>query len=95
MSKVKIVYPVVNFLVESVFFVLNKQFQNHRCLNYSQNQSGYLREKVNKEDIVIPYPYAVVDPRAVVIVSVDTSVANNAMTRSICSNGLALWTKRL
>ena len=88
-------HPVVDAFVKKFIFVacLDKVFDDEISLDQSQDQGGHLREQVNKEYVVVPDTDAIVDPGAVVIVPVDARVADDAVTRSICSDGSALWAK--
>lgn len=84
----------VDILVKCCIFVLD-EFKNYlRCLVNREYQSCHLREQVYEEDIMVSDTDTVVDPWTVMIISVNARVANNAMTRSIRSDSLALWAKR-
>ena len=63
--------------------------------NYSKNQAALLHNQINKEHIVVIIANTVIDPRAMVVVSVDAEVADNAVPRSASSDNFTIWTKRM
>lgn len=54
-----------------------------------------LRKQVTQKDIMIFYTDAVVDPRTMMIVSFDTSLAYNTMSTSPRSYNLTFWAQTL
>ena len=69
------------------------------CIEYlkglinGQAEGSHLRDQVHQENVMVSYSNAVVDPWAMVVISVNTCVADNAVSRSTCSNGFTLRTK--
>lgn len=61
--------------------------------NEDRDQVDALEEDKNVELSEVAFPDAVVHPRAVVIVSVDTDLAEGAVAASRCTNDLAVWAK--
>lgn len=79
-------------------FILNFEFefsinQNVSCLVNRNDQTTNLSEQVHQEYIVISYTDAIIDPGTVMIVPVNTPVANDAVTRALGSDGLAFGTQ--
>ena len=73
---------------------LQSTFYPHKeQLGEKQQQLYRLREQVTQEQVVIPDADAVVDPWAVVVVALHTSVACGTMSRSRGPHDLAVRTE--
>jgi len=46
-----------------------------------------------QKSVVVSHTHTVVDPGAVVVVTLDAHVADSAMPRASCANDLTIWTE--
>ena len=53
-----------------------------------------LEYEVHDEDIMVSDSYAVIDPRTVMIITINALMADNKMSGSVGSYGFAFWTQR-
>lgn len=83
---VNVILPVVNIIER----LLNDSIYSYaKCEDNKQVLCDY----VNQKAVMVVDPYAVVNPRTMVVKSLNTLIADAAVSRSSCPNRLAIWTQ--
>jgi hypothetical protein len=65
---------------ENFLFVSEEHFKYPVRLEESQAQSGHLRNQVHQEEVVVSDSHTIIDPWAMMVVSVNACVANYTMS---------------
>ena len=79
--------------IKNISIVITELNCHYHRANEWENERSLLHKKIRKEEIVIIYTDAVVDPRTVVIVSLYALLANNTMSTAATSNDLTIRAK--
>ena len=96
--KLNIQYIIVSVQVRVDNWVKVSSHQARICkqqsLIYRDNERHELEEEIRYEHVVVSYTHTIVDPRAVVIIPIHATVANDAMTTSWCADSMTFRAQR-